>query len=80
VSGFSKGIFVTFIYIGKGLRISVEQWKPATLDLDHQTVSFLKAMVYVWKIELDPGDFLRQKGFRVFKTIAVLSPEDITTY
>ena len=80
VRGFLKGFFTALVYIRKGLRIPVDQGKPAALNLDHNLMAHLKRMVHIRKNKLHFCDFTRHKRLRIFEAVPVLSPEDISTY
>ena len=50
--------------VHEGLWISVEQWEPGTLDLNHETVPLLEGMEAVEHIEGNLGRPPRHEGFR----------------
>jgi len=67
------------VNVSEFLGVAVNKGEPGALDLDHDPVSFLKAVAFVSEVVFDVCDFPGNKRLRVFKAVAVFAPEHVRT-
>ena len=77
VHRFLKVGILGFEYVDELLRVSVNEWKPAALNLHHDPMSGKERVVLVQKVELDLCNFARDERHRVLVTISELAPEHV---
>src|SRR5688572_30384779 len=72
--------FVRLINIHELLRIPVGQREPATLNLDHKSVTFFKRMCDIRKGKLYFFNFTGAECLWLFKAITVLATHDFASH
>jgi hypothetical protein len=66
------------IDVDEGLGVSIDHWKPSTLNLDHDPMSRLKGVIAITQAELKFRNLTRHHWLWRRITIAKLASEDLS--